>query len=359
MKLEIGESLGYSFLRHVKQCWLVQTNWKAPDHWPVANFEELEQTFSAMREKFDQDRSVFKGTQSGRQFLKQAEIDVLGVGFNRDIYAIEIAFHENGLQYGSSSETQERVLKKMLHAKFLLDSYRLTDGEQHIYFASPKVHDAVSHRLQGVFGWLNQEYPQVDWQLLTNKEFKNNLLLPTLEKAGTTADTSELFMRSAKLLELGGLLEISDGSPNPHQETTSLQPPPESDSAQIQPLVRKLMQTLLDDFPALLTESDRSDLTDKDYCRQQLGLKIGSRALLRRQEEGSENSGRPKRHWKRVYAKHYFVTNDWWKEHHTHNAAALLQWLEKLIRRNADQPDAIAALASHHAAFQNYLNHPE
>ena len=28
MKIEIGESLCYSYLRHVKRCWLVQSNWK-------------------------------------------------------------------------------------------------------------------------------------------------------------------------------------------------------------------------------------------------------------------------------------------------------------------------------------------
>ena len=33
MKIEVGESLGYSYLRHVKQCWLVQVNWKASEHW--------------------------------------------------------------------------------------------------------------------------------------------------------------------------------------------------------------------------------------------------------------------------------------------------------------------------------------
>ena len=34
MKIEIGESLCYSYLRHVKECWLVQANWKASENWP-------------------------------------------------------------------------------------------------------------------------------------------------------------------------------------------------------------------------------------------------------------------------------------------------------------------------------------
>ena len=44
MKLEVGESLGYSYLRHVQRCWLVQTNWKASEHWDKRlTDDELEQ----------------------------------------------------------------------------------------------------------------------------------------------------------------------------------------------------------------------------------------------------------------------------------------------------------------------------
>ena len=33
MKIEVGESLACSYLRHVKRCWIVQANWKASDDW--------------------------------------------------------------------------------------------------------------------------------------------------------------------------------------------------------------------------------------------------------------------------------------------------------------------------------------
>ena len=62
MKIEIGESLGYSYLRHVKGCWLVQTNWKASDNWNrLLGDDELELAFQEMREDFDQDGSILKG----------------------------------------------------------------------------------------------------------------------------------------------------------------------------------------------------------------------------------------------------------------------------------------------------------
>ena len=50
MKVEMGESLGYSYLRHVKNCWLTQTNWKASEHWPKhLDDQELERIFSDIK----------------------------------------------------------------------------------------------------------------------------------------------------------------------------------------------------------------------------------------------------------------------------------------------------------------------
>ena len=51
MKIEIGESVCYSFLRHVKQCWLVQTNWKVSESWPKRDDIDMERIFARMKEK--------------------------------------------------------------------------------------------------------------------------------------------------------------------------------------------------------------------------------------------------------------------------------------------------------------------
>ena len=54
MKIEIGESLCYSYLRHVKQCWLVQSNWKVSEHWVKQKpDEDLQELFWSMRGLFD------------------------------------------------------------------------------------------------------------------------------------------------------------------------------------------------------------------------------------------------------------------------------------------------------------------
>lgn len=202
MKVEIGESLACSYLRHVKHCWLVQANWKASEHWQRRQTDaELDALYLEMKRRFDSDGAVFKQTSDAAQFLKQSEIDVVGVDLEGRVHAMEVAFHEAGLQYGSKAETNHRVLKKMLRTLFILRSYHANETMLHIYFLSPEVKPAVQELLKRTFDDLHREYPCVGWHLLTNDDFGESIMKPTLEAAGRVADSSELFLRSVKLLE--------------------------------------------------------------------------------------------------------------------------------------------------------------
>lgn len=49
MKVEMGESLFYSWLGHVKECLVVQTNWKPSPSWSLQNEEALQQLESCGR----------------------------------------------------------------------------------------------------------------------------------------------------------------------------------------------------------------------------------------------------------------------------------------------------------------------
>ena len=171
MKIEIGESLCYSYLRHVKRCWLVQTNWKSSEHWATCKSDlELEDMFRDMRQEFDPDGSVFKQTSSVAQFMQQGEIDVIGIDQNGNIHAVDVAFHEAGLNYGGGSEN--RVLKKILRAYLLLNAYHPAGTKFHIYFVSPKVHPAVQAPLEEAFAGLQRKYSETGWHLITNANFQ-------------------------------------------------------------------------------------------------------------------------------------------------------------------------------------------
>ena len=210
MKIEIGESLCYSYLRHVKRCWLVQTNWKVSEHWSKYKSDaELETMFQTMKQKFDEDGTVFKQTKNASQFVKQGEIDVIGVEQEGSIHALDIAFHESGLNYGGDSKN--RVLKKLLRTYLILHVYSPPKTKFHIYFVSPKVNPSVKNQLKDTFDALRKEYSETEWEFLINEDFTDQILRTTLEKADTVADTSELFVRASKLLELAERKKIKKG----------------------------------------------------------------------------------------------------------------------------------------------------
>ena len=105
----------YSWLRHVKECQLVQTNWKSSQSWNLSNKELLTKIMNITAEYYSSKygMDIFRKS-SLEQLLKQAEVDVIGISFSPEpfIYGIDIAFHENGLMYGNKLETAEIVIKK-------------------------------------------------------------------------------------------------------------------------------------------------------------------------------------------------------------------------------------------------------
>jgi hypothetical protein len=151
MKIEMGESLFYSWLRHVKECQVVQTNWKPSPSWPLHNEEDLQRLMNASDKHFQNkyDYGVFKNN-SLSQLLMQAEVDAVGISMSDggvEVHAIDVAFHESGLNYGERRETVMRVIKKLVRTALCLIGYfGVTQGE--IIFASPKIHNAVYDDLE-------------------------------------------------------------------------------------------------------------------------------------------------------------------------------------------------------------------
>ena len=225
---------------------------------------------------------------------------------------------------------------------------------------------------------LEAEYPEIEWNLIINEDFTDRVMRPTLEKADTVADTSELFVRAAKLLDLAGIPRsqavwatsekvdtsepfghaaklpglaqmpetINENTPTGHGTSTT-------ERGLIQPIVQTLMKTLLEDWPTLLDEADRRNLMDSDYCKNNLSLELGNLALLRRMGAGRMISGRA-RYWERPYAGKFYVCNNWWRSYHLDNARSLLRFVTNLAQREPEHP-GIPALERHQKALRDYV----
>ena len=209
MKIEIGESLALSYLKHVKNCVIYQTNWKSSHQWDfLGGVKDASEAF---------DRLVKDGLLSFQgkiepsfsQFLKQAEIDILGINLvEKKMYVMDIAYYENGLNYKNKDRTIKSLKKKLLRSYLLLRSYFPEDYKYEIIFASPKVGPTLNKELEDATEALNDlrddvlSKGAVVFKYIANDKFKDKILDKTLASSEENADTGELFLRSYKLLNM-------------------------------------------------------------------------------------------------------------------------------------------------------------
>jgi len=189
MKIEMGESLFLSWLRHVKQCQIVQLNWKPSNSWEMSNEDKIEDLIQIYRKfiKSKHNRELFgkKDGQSPSQIIRQSEIDALGFELSGNkissAYAIDVAFHEAGLNYGTREETVCRVIKKLVRtAMIMLGYFSVDDGE--IIFASPKISPKVFSELNEIIQLASDiaksNNLKFKFRLLANENFRDKVGIP-------------------------------------------------------------------------------------------------------------------------------------------------------------------------------------
>ncbi|MCX7066221.1 MAG: hypothetical protein NTW85_00745 [Methylococcales bacterium] len=210
MKIEIAESLILSYLKHIKKCLIVQTNWKVSSNWDIE--ETANNQTQVVYDKIivhPEFSDIFKKSEL-RQILRQSEVDAIGISISLNkIFLTEIAFHEGGLNYtGGKSETKKRIIKKLLRA-YLTALQLFPNYSYEVIFASPKVNPATEKEIKEFFELLNNDFSseQISFKYFSNEEFEREILLPTIEVSKSEADMSELFMRAIKLVELFNLLD--------------------------------------------------------------------------------------------------------------------------------------------------------
>lgn len=338
MKIEVGESLIYSWLRHVKNCKLVQTNWKVSSTWNNGSaVNEHTKALFAKIKAHTELADVF--TTDLDQTLKQAETDVIGLDDRNTVYLVEIAYHENGLHYGSKEETKNRVCKKLLRA-YLIGTEFFPNKRYNIIFASPKTNPADNKIISDYFETINTEFnnANVSFHFYTNDDFKNEILIPTITKTEREADTAELFLRSYKLLDMFSLVLLPKetvsapaGTPNTVQQpyvtikNMRIDTHPQAGES-MQDFVKRTFSQLIENH--LLDDAVLQQLLDRQFCRTAFGIDY---ALLQTDRNNCfDNTGHP-RYWNRFrIANTYFCCSEWWRDLFPHYEERLAAWLQSL-----------------------------
>jgi hypothetical protein len=199
MKIDIGESLLASWLKYEKKCQFTQLNWKFNTNVnEVQITENLNSFFNDLKKKY----SISSGL---KQLIKQSEIDVIGIRvtptenglFLNEFFAIEVAFHESGLNYGNN---EERIAKKMIRAALSL--YFSTGSKKgNIIFATPSMRKP--DETKNICEELNNQFANKGFDfrfsLILNEDFYGQIIEPITQKVKEIKDTSDLFIRALKL----------------------------------------------------------------------------------------------------------------------------------------------------------------
>jgi hypothetical protein len=217
MKIEIGESLAMSYLKHVEKCTFYQTNWKVSSNWSISNetFDKVQYIYNKII-NHSEFSDIFKSELD--QLIKQSEIDVIGLNQNGIIYTIDVAFHEAGLQYSNHKEktkieTRNRVFKKLLRSYLTVLTY-FPKNKYELLFISPKVNPATDKIILDYFKMLENDFSDenVRFRYFSNDRFLENILSPTLSKSINDRDTNELFIRAIILNNLFERSSITTGN---------------------------------------------------------------------------------------------------------------------------------------------------
>jgi hypothetical protein len=320
MKIEIGEFLILSWLRHVRGCVVTQMNWIPSPAWPVARERELITTFETVRRFSDAaiGAPIFEGCDL-RPFVRQARIDVLGLRPDREAGAIEAiavdsAFHEGELHDDNADETIGRVVKRMIRAALALDAY-LPLGKASVVFATPwmsgTIRQDVQRHLEHLEARLAAQHgpaaPRLRFRVIANADFTDEIVQPVLEHVDAVADTSGL-LRQAQQLTRPREASASDRA----AQTRIDRPAKMANKAdRIGDHVRTTMAALA--ASGRLTARIVRDLLDPRYCKAKfnLGYPFLKPVALSRQPMDHNGYGR---YWKRPLkiADHEFLMCSQW-----------------------------------------------
>lgn len=324
MKIEIGESLVYTWLRHVKQCQMVQMNWTPSDLWTLKHQSELEQIMKAVDLLFP-NYAIFghKTTMPLEQFIAHAEIDVMGsLDLGNAIFAVDVAFHENGLGYGGTAENAARVLKKCLRAAMCIYGY-FDKKDAEVIFVSPKIHKKdwpiIEQNVRDLELELNNMGYGFVFKVICDQstpDFQSEILDPVLGVINSIADTNELFVRSVQLLHM--FYNCSS-----KQEVTD---PNNGNGTRIGQYAKNAITDLL--RQGKLSKQQIDDLEDADYSKRELGIRL---PVLLDTTKNNPKKGKYKDRYYKVDSSiaPYVICNDWYEE----NREMLDAWLinNKLI----------------------------
>lgn len=330
MKIEIGESLASSYLNHVIGCRVIQTNWKLSQNWVVTEHDKK-------RAKLFHKKIINSGYFDGifkestfEQLLKQAEIDVLGINTTElTVYGVDVAFHGAGLNYGSKEETAQRILKKIFRTLFVMQTYFEQYNHFHSLFITPKTNPATLKLIDEMLQKANEiiDDDTITIGVITNDQFFEDIIDSTIKASKSENDTSELFLRSIKLLDLDFRKELLNKKNKVFIPKNNI----ENNNKKIEGMkIGQFVQhTFREAFKLGLISSDEiQNLQNPKYSKTNFNANFEILRLKTRKIK--DERGNTRYYSREFFCKNYFLTSQWIESQWN----LYLKWLKKIGYEN-------------------------
>ena len=209
MTQEMGESLMYSWLRHVKGCQIVQMNWKVSPTWIPSSSNAVEDINRFIND-FKNDNNFKElglfGNSNDNQIIYQAECDILGYNGDKKLFAVESAYHKGNLRYKSGNT--KKIVEKLIKNAMCIYAFWGKSVAANLIFATPKCPDndkkIILKKCDSMNNWAKKNNLNYSFGFICNDDYNKRIIGPVLLLSGLVNDSSEMFLRSAQLLQLAG-----------------------------------------------------------------------------------------------------------------------------------------------------------
>jgi len=323
MKIEIGENLIASYLRHVEDCRIVQTNWKTSSQWKITEYEEKKsrKLFDKIKSSPSSFSTVFKNN-GYEQLIKQAEIDVVGINTTeKSVFGIDVAFHNAGLNYKDTTQT---VLKTIFRTIFVLQTYFSDFDKFNAYFVTPKANPATENPIRELIEEANKLIADemISVNFICNETFFSSIVARTINNIDDDNDTSELFLRSVKLMQLDKRSNSSIDNINLTKKSTTVTDKTTVDGMKIGQFVQYNMRKLFEQN--VVTKDEINNLQNKEYSKKIFDQNY---EILRSSDKDITGlDGRPRYYANEKFFGNYYLNSQWVERHWKF----FINWLDKM-----------------------------
>ena len=197
MNINIGESIGFSWLKHIKNCIICQNNWKLYEHPDQKTEQAIDKLILDIGKKGLE--SKLWGNCKASKILKQTEIDVVGIDAKNKCYLLELACHIGSLNYGGKAETKDRIIKKFVKMAIVAE-YIFKCNRAEIIFAAPIVSEEIKNNTGNNLKKIKNYFKKCQFTFIGNKDFTDKITDPLITKVTPSIAETEPFMRSLLFL---------------------------------------------------------------------------------------------------------------------------------------------------------------